>query len=251
MKYLPILALGAVLSCSGSVLAVTVPDDRGAAAEPDFTETVVPSWIPAAFGQMVYWGVALGITAVGTAAYLTVVAHRAAGERRQELGQDMIHLLIDHQEALRDLYRSWARRFPTDQATWTTMAQARERQARTVEALFVRMLKGEGRLRREGFPGAKIRDSRARLAALLNGKEGGPAGAEEALLAGYALETGVIDGGFLCAFDASNKRFEAACFALSGETDSQRDLLRREWEKKTGRSFASLGTPVIYGGGAS
>jgi hypothetical protein len=207
--------------------------------------------MPSAFGELIYWGITLGCTVLGTAAYLAVAARRAAGERRHEMGQDMVGLLVDHQEALRDLYRSWARRYPADASTWTTLAEARERQARAVEALFARTLRSEGRLRREDFPAAGIRDSRARLAALLGGKEGGPADAEEALLAGYSLETGVIEGGFLSRFDAANKRFEAACFSLAGESDSQRDLLRREWEKKSGRSFAALGKAAVYGGGGS
>lgn len=251
MRYLLILLLGAVLLFPATAPAIFVPDDPKAAVEPEITESVMPGWMPSAFGQLVYWGIALGITVVGTAAYLAVAARRAAGDRRHELGQDMVGLLVDHQEALRDLYRSWARSFPADASTWTTLAEARDRQARTVSTLFARTLKGEGRLRREDFPAAAIRDSRARLAALLSGKEGGPAGAEEALLAGHALETGIIEGGFLNRFEAANKRFEAACFALAGETDSQRDLLRREWEKKTGRSFAELDKTIVYGGGAS
>jgi hypothetical protein len=251
MKFRPILAIGAMLLYPASAPAVAVPADQPAAAEPEISESVLPAWLPSAFGHLAYWGIALGGTALGTAAYLAIAARRAAGERRHEMGQDLIALLVDHQEALRDLYRSWARRYPADASSWTTLAAARERQARAVESLFVRALKGEGRLRREDFPAAGIRDSRARLAALLGGKQGGPASAEEALLVGYSLETGVIEGGFLGRFDASNKRFEAACFALAGETDSQRDLLRREWEKKTGKNFAALGTSVVYGGGAS
>ncbi len=251
MNYLPILAIGAVLLCPVRAPAVALPDDQTSAAEPEFTESVLPTWMPSAFGQIAYWGIAFGITAVGTATYLTLSARRAAGERRHELGQDMVALLVDHQQALRDLYRSWARRYPADAATWTTLAGARERQARSVEALFARMLKGEGRLRREDFPAVAVSDSRARLAVLLGGGGDGPASAEEALLAGYALETGVIEGGFLGRFEAANKRFEAACFALAGETDSQRELLRREWEKRTGRSFDSLPKSIVYGGGAS
>lgn len=251
MRCLRILVIGAGLLCPVAAPAIFVPDDQKAAPEPEITESVLPGWMPSAFGEFAYWGIALGMTVVGTAGYLAIAARRAAGDRRHELGQDMVGLLIDHQEALRDLYRSWARRFPADASTWTSLAEARERQARAVEALFARTLKGEGRLRREDFPAAAIRDSRARLAALLGGKEGGPAGAEEALLAGYSLETGIIEGGFLNRFEAANKRFEAACFALAGETDSQRDLLRREWEKKTGRSFAELDKSIVYGGGAS
>lgn len=251
MKFFPILLISAGLLFPATAPAIFVPDDQNAAPAPETTESVLPGWMPSAFGQLVYWGIALGITAIGTAGYLAVAARRAAGERRHELGQDMVGLLVDHQEALRDLYRSWARRFPADAATWTTLAEARERQARTVEALFARTLKGEGRLRREDFPAAIIRDSRARLTTLLGGKEGGPEGGEEALLAGYSLETGIIEGGFLNRFEAANKRFEAACFALAGETESQRDLLRREWEKKSGRSFATVDKSVIYGGGAS
>lgn len=251
MKYLAVLVVCIGLLSPVTAPAIFVPDDQKAADEPVITESVLPGWLPSAFSQMIYWGIVFGITVVGTAAYLAIAARRAAGERRHELGQDMAGLLVEHQEALRDLYRSWARRYPADASTWTTLAEARERQARAVEVLFARTLQGEGRLRREDFPAAGIRDSRARLAALLGGKESGPAGAEEALLVGYSLETGVIEGGFLNRFEAANKRFEAACFALAGETDSQRDLLRREWEKKTGRSFASLGKAAVYGGGAS
>ncbi len=250
MKCLRILLIGAGLLLPASAFAIFVPEDQNTAPEPEITESVLPGWMPSAFSEFAYWGIALGITIIGTAGYLAIVARRAAGERRHELGQDMVRLLVDHQETLRDLYRSWARRFPADTSTWTTLAEARERQARTVEALFARTLKGEGRLRREDFPAAAIRDSRARLAALLAGKEAGPDSAEAALLTGHLLETGIIEGGFLSRFEAANKRFEAACFALAGETDSQRDLLRREWEKKTGKSIAELGKSVVYGGGA-
>lgn len=251
MKYLAIFVVCTGLLCPVIAPAIFIPDDPKTAAEPVVAESVLPGWMPSAFSQLIYWGIALGGTIVGTAAYLAIAARRAAGERRHEMGQDMLALIVDHQEALRDLYRSWARRYPADASTWTTLAAARERQARSVEALFARTLQGEGRLLREGFPTAGIRDSRARLAALLGGKDDGPASAEEALLAGYALETKVIEGGFLNRFETANKRFEAACFALAGETDSQRDLLRREWEKKTGKSFAALDKSVVYGGGAS
>ncbi|MDT8273075.1 MAG: hypothetical protein RRA35_07755 [Desulfomonilia bacterium] len=139
--------------------------------------------------------------------------------------EEVVQLLSDHEHAIGDLYREYARLFPRHQELWESCAQEEAAHAQMVLTLHELLKKGEitftGR-----FNAAALKTSMNYISQQIERAQEGLLAAKEAYSIALSIESGLLENRYFDAFTGNTPPFVSLRQTLLEETARHRNQIQ-------------------------
>jgi rubrerythrin len=140
---------------------------------------------------------------------------------------ELINLLINHEEKLRELYLAYGERFSDHREAWEEIAQDEQNHAKWIRALANKFEDKEFGLSERKLNPIGVKTSIEYLETEIARARDGNVSMLNAVSIGLQLENAIIEKGFFEIFDLDSGKFKKIRDALERETQEHKDRLAK------------------------
>jgi len=142
----------------------------------------------------------------------------------------MLGLLVEHEEALQELYSFYASAAVGSSDFWSRLATEESEHGATIRALRHKVEDGSVQLRPGRFSAPALASSLAHVRGELAKAKDAPVSLREALSTALDLEKGLIEANFYEVFEGDDPQLQRVLERLAAATREHRDRVQKAWE---------------------